>query len=571
MKDWFKHIILFVLLATFTGPLLNAVEYLRQDTTITYYVNKGNNVSALYEWTITPSISSFNPGFDTVQTIKWSGDTSLIYTLIITPKDTAYGICDGDPDTMQVKLYSGITPILPVNVQLGNYFTSICSPLSGSASVNTSVYVSNYSGTFTLSYQVDNNPTITLLPATVSPVTINVNSGLTAGTDHHNIRITKIETFTSPNQPITQNYSNDIMLNVAMKAIPALGDISSVNIDASQKLHVQSSCATGTPKQYSISGGAGMIYHWSSDLGNSVFTNNFGKATSDTLKDSIYVTWPKQVTNHTLNVFGVVGVCPSYTKILSVNIDSLPQISLGKDAYLCQGHDTTFRIEGNYQVQWSDLTHGPTYTTNKNDTVVVIVTNSKKCVSRDTAIVKVYPLPAVSLAKETMLCGEHKLLLDAGNKGGRYLWSVVGIQPQTIGTSQTITIDKSNGDELISVKVSVTEPSGIECSTSDTIHVLKCDTLFDNNKVPYAFTPNNDNYNEYWVIPALSDHTKAVVQVYDRWGRLVYQSEPGYPDNKKWDGRDLNGKPVPMDNYFYIINFNEKNSSPVHGNITIIR
>jgi gliding motility-associated-like protein len=302
-----------------------------------------------------------------------------------------------------------------------------------------------------------------------------------------------------------------------------------------------------------------------------VFTNNFGKATSDTLKDSIYVTWPKQVTNHTLNVFGVVGVCPSYTKILSVNIDSLPQISLGKDAYLCQGHDTTFRIEGNYQVQWSDLTHGPTYTTNKNDTVVVIVTNSKKCVSRDTAIVKVYPLPAVSLAKETMLCGEHKLLLDAGNKGGRYLWSVVGIQPQTIGTSQTITIDKSNGDELISVKVSVTEPSGIECSTSDTIHVLKCDTLFDNNKVPYAFTPNNDNYNEYWVIPALSDHTKAVVQVYDRWGRLVYQSEPGYPDNKKWDGRDLNGKPVPMDNYFYIINFNEKNSSPVHGNITIIR
>ncbi len=175
MKDWFKHIVLFILLATFTGPLMYAVDYLKLDTTITYYVNKGNNASALYEWTISPSIPSFNDTIvpDTTLTIKWNGDTGIIYTFMVTPISLD-SVCDGDPDTMFVKLYTN--PInLPIQVSWVNTSDTVCSPVSGSATVAASIDVNYFSGTFTLSYQVDNDSEVTLPPSLVSPVTININ------------------------------------------------------------------------------------------------------------------------------------------------------------------------------------------------------------------------------------------------------------------------------------------------------------------------------------------------------------------------------------------------------------
>ncbi len=139
-------------------------------------------------------------------------------------------------------------------------------------------------------------------------------------------------------------------------------------------------------------------------------------------------------------------------------------------------------------------------------------------------------------------------------------------------TTQTITIDKTYGGDLVSVTVTVAElPSNIDCSNSDTIRIIKCDTVFSKAAVPTAFTPNGDGYDDNWKIPGLNDQYKhAIVQVYDRWGRLVYQSTAGYPD-PGWDGRDANGKYAPMDNYYYIINFNQNNIPSVVGSITIIR
>jgi hypothetical protein len=217
MKNWIKNIILFISLSIFTGLFVNAQEYLKKDTVVTFYVNKGNNVGALYEWSVSPALPSFNPGFDTIQKITWIGDTSSIYTLIITPKDTTYGFCDGNPDTMFIKLYSDATH-LPVKVNWASISDSICSPISGSARISASVYVQNNSGPFILSYQVDTNRVITLPSTLTSPITFNIDSGLTAGinsttgTDHY-VRITRIETNVN-NQPITQNYTNDLILNV---------------------------------------------------------------------------------------------------------------------------------------------------------------------------------------------------------------------------------------------------------------------------------------------------------------------------------------------------------------------
>jgi gliding motility-associated-like protein len=357
-----------------------------------------------------------------------------------------------------------------------------------------------------------------------------------------------------------------------LKPFPALGEISS-DTDNIQS-HIQTACANGAPMKYTISGAPGMVYHWNSDLGNSVFKDSSGNIETDTLNNNILATWPKQANNHYLHVFGEDGGCYSFTKSLTVQVNNLPIVSLHGDVNLCQGQDYTFNIDtGRYKlITWSNQTTGHIYTTNKNDTVVVVVTDSKNCVGSDTAIVRVFPLPKVYLGKDTMLCGQSTLVLDAGNSGANYLWSNGGLRNDSL--SQTITVDKTYGSNHISVLVTVNElPYNIECSNSDTIWIIKCNEIFAKDSIYTVFTPNGDGFNDSWKIPGLSDrpsdHPKAIVQVYDRWGRLVFQSQPGYP--KDWDGRDANGKYLPMDNYYYIINLNEKNAAPVTGSITILR
>ncbi len=96
-------------------------------------------------------------------------------------------------------------------------------------------------------------------------------------------------------------------------------------------------------------------------------------------------------------------------------------------------------------------------------------------------------------------------------------------------------------------------------------------------KIPSAFSPNNDQYNDTWIInhPALPQVTikelypELVVQVYNRWGKLVYLSDKGYPN--PWDGNDNRGNELPVDSYHYVIYLNDGSGRQEMGNVTILR
>lgn len=82
---------------------------------------------------------------------------------------------------------------------------------------------------------------------------------------------------------------------------------------------------------------------------------------------------------------------------------------------------------------------------------------------------------------------------------------------------------------------------------------------------PNAFSPNNDGINDTWSIPGLVTYPKCKVDIYDRYGRLVFHSV-GY--DAPWEGK-INGKPVPVGTYYYMINVSEK--FPIMtGGITVI-
>lgn len=91
-----------------------------------------------------------------------------------------------------------------------------------------------------------------------------------------------------------------------------------------------------------------------------------------------------------------------------------------------------------------------------------------------------------------------------------------------------------------------------------------CSSIF----IPNVFTPNGDNKNDLFIIQA-EGIDYILVQIYDRFGRLIFQSDEL---NQSWDG-SINGKPLNKGTYIYTINGTFKNKQVIEarGNLTLIR
>ena len=77
---------------------------------------------------------------------------------------------------------------------------------------------------------------------------------------------------------------------------------------------------------------------------------------------------------------------------------------------------------------------------------------------------------------------------------------------------------------------------------------------------PKFFTPNGDGYNESWNIPHLAlTNPNAPIFIYDRYGKLLKQISPA---GSGWNGM-FNGQPLPADDYWFTIDYDEKGNSKV--------
>jgi gliding motility-associated-like protein len=86
---------------------------------------------------------------------------------------------------------------------------------------------------------------------------------------------------------------------------------------------------------------------------------------------------------------------------------------------------------------------------------------------------------------------------------------------------------------------------------------------------PYeAITPNNDGFNDTWTPLDIESYEKSLVQVFNRWGGLVFESTGG-TSYQPWDGTN-EGAELPVGTYYYIIDLNT-GDEPQTGPITIIR
>ncbi len=95
------------------------------------------------------------------------------------------------------------------------------------------------------------------------------------------------------------------------------------------------------------------------------------------------------------------------------------------------------------------------------------------------------------------------------------------------------------------------------------VYPIKVTVLIPNP--PNAFSPNGDGVHDTWQFPALSIYPECKVDIFDRYGRLLFHSI-GY--NKPWDGT-YNGKQLMVGTYYYVIKPDAKHDT-MSGSVTLL-
>lgn len=211
---------------------------------------------------------------------------------------------------------------------------------------------------------------------------------------------------------------------------------------------------------------------------------------------------------------------------------------------------------GSYSYQWNDNQ----FQTNNvainlaAGSYQVIVTDDNGCMDSTTAIINSSSTMIVNVDVTHESCpGEEDGIIATSVTGGQtpyaYSWSN--------GDSTAVIENLSVGDYTLTVSDAdaciVTLIIPIENEGGDCIHI------------PTAISPNGDGANDTWVIGGLEDYPEAVIEIYNRWGSLLYTASNYQND---WDGT-YEGENVSAGVYYYVIKLNEDISYT--GSITVIR
>jgi|SRR5690554_2318747 len=112
----------------------------------------------------------------------------------------------------------------------------------------------------------------------------------------------------------------------------------------------------------------------------------------------------------------------------------------------------------------------------------------------------------------------------------------------------------------------LTVDNGI-CSIIDEVTVFVEDGL----EIPNTFSPNGDGINDTWDILGIEEYPDCNIQIFTRWGQLVYQTT-GYSKEKRWDGNSKSGKEMAAGAYFYVINLrDDAYEDPIKGTLSLVR
>lgn len=285
-----------------------------------------------------------------------------------------------------------------------------------------------------------------------------------------------------------------------------------------------------------------------------------------------------------------------------------PMVNLGPDTSLCRIEGFNLAAPSGFSTYlWSNGDSLPSVAISQPGPIWVEVVDANGCIARDTIEISEQPLPVPSIGSDTLVCEPASSLLLAvqPNGFGNYLWSTgettEEITVQEPGTYSVVVSNQPGCEDSARVTVefgelpspelgpdrdicrqddatmslapvpgtsilwwdgntewnTTPERSGTywvqltnECGSVRDSITLRFATEEDSLFLPNVFSPNGDGINDCFRIETVQPE-EFLVEVYDRWGRLIYGSRD---IDACWNGF-FQGKEAPESVYTVLVQF----------------
>ena len=321
-------------------------------------------------------------------------------------------------------------------------------------------------------------------------------------------------------------------------------------------------CKTGTINLSASSSGTNtVVYNWV--IGNGITAANQNQSTIAIDGTSL------AIGSYSYVVSGTYQGCTSMPSTGVVSLVSTPNAALAVvSVSVCEGELANFSVQNpqagtNYNWNGSAISTSPLYTvvaSNVGSFSVTVLATLGSCTNTATGWLYVNPTPTIAL-KNTLLdicSGQNaSFSLDNPQPNVNYVWSYNNLN----GTD--ITFEKAQPNQSGTYTVSITDVNACKNTATFSLTVSDCYV-----EVPQLVTPNGDGKNDAFVVKNLFLYPKNRVQIFNRWGDIVFQAS-NYQNNWKGTFDVGNGALLPASTYYVIIEFNDGKTQAYRGYIQL--
>lgn len=342
--------------------------------------------------------------------------------------------------------------------------------------------------------------------------------------------------------------------NIATQRCRIYSRVLAVVVNATPAITLTASGPACAGKRFLLKATGGNIYSWTGP-------NGFTSADSVILFANIQ---PAQNGNYTVVASSTAGCSATSTFTITVN----PSVAINtsfSDTTVCQKARVQLNATGGNRYQWlpatglSDATiANPIATALDTIRYQIVTANSFGCTDTAYINLNVVKLAIANAGPDKTVLGGTMATLEGSiqNPYAQFYWQPSGglsnvnqLQPLITSTSDAV--------------YWLTAVSPNNCGVSiDTVSVKFFKDIF----IPSAFTPNGDGKNDRWSIPTLQAFSQYHLQVFSRYGQLLFETRNQY---QPWNGT-ANGTPLPSGTYVYFLTVAELKKS-WKGTVVLIR
>jgi len=232
-------------------------------------------------------------------------------------------------------------------------------------------------------------------------------------------------------------------------------------------------------------------------------------------------------------------LCTVFDTAVLTNIET--GLELGNDTFYCGPVDRwLIPLKVYTKYIWHDNAEVIDYHALTPGKKKLTITSKEGCVESDSIWINQFPPIDGGLGNDTAICLSSLIPLTATDSMVSYLWN-------TGATSRSINIKDSG-----IYTVTVFDKNG--CMVIDSIRISeKADALPIDLFMPNAFSPNDDNLNEFYPGNKYSDPgSPYLLRIYNRWGEKIFEADR---PSKQWDGNIKGSTQAPQDVYVYYVKY----------------